>query len=483
MVTETQSRLPGLTYSLVAFATIVLIIAGGMLIFDASLQLMLLLAMIVAFLFAMRLGSSYAEVEGYAYGMIKSALQPVMIILAVGALIGTWILSGTVSAMIYAGLQIVTPSLFLPSAVIMCAIVSLATGTSWGTIGTAGIALVAIGEVLGISTGMTVGAIVSGAFFGDKMSPLSDSTNLAPAVCGAKLIPHIKHMVWTTVPALILTLGIFTVLGFTQHGEGGDTAVIESTSAALSAMFNIGFMSIVPAIVVIAMLLMKMPALLSIVTGALVGGAVAVLNEEHSVAEALSAMYNGNTFSSDNEFINELLNRGGVVSMYEIAALMLFALGLGGVLQGAGVMESLLQPVSRIIKTERGVIVTTMAVSYITNMIGATMSFAAVMTGTMMRKKYQEFRIKPENLSRVIEDCGTLGAPIIPWNTSAVFIAGALGVSPLVYIPFAFLSIITPIISLIYGLTGFTITKYDGDETPPVAAEIPPGAERPSETL
>lgn len=464
MKEQANIKVPSLRYSLIALLTIVIIMVIGMILFKAPLQMMMFIGLLVSIPFAMYLGFTYKEVEDFAFDMIRKALQPAMILLAVGALIGAWILSGTVPTLIYAGLKTVTPDFFLISTLVLCTVVSLATGTSWGTIGTAGIAMMGVGGVLGIPAGITAGAVVSGAVFGDKMSPLSDSTNLAPAVSGSSLIPHIKHMAWTTIPAYIITAILFFFIGLKYSGGASVDAGVAETTAVLAETFNIGWIALIPAIVVLILLILKKPAFTSILIGALVGGLIAVLNEGATISETLNTLYNGSSISSENEFLNQLLNRGGVTSMYGIVGLFIFALGLGGILQGSGILQSILDALSKKVKTDRGVIITTMAVNYISNMVGATMSFAAVMTGTMMQPLFRKHKIEPKNLSRTIEDCGTLGAFLIPWNTSVVFTATALGISGLSFIPFVFLSIITPIFTLIYAITGFTLTKVQGDE-------------------
>lgn len=464
MVQRSNIKKPTLGYSLITLLTIVIIIVIGMIVFNAPLQMMMFISLLASIPFAMYLGYTYKQVEDFAFDMIRKALQPAMIILAVGALIGAWILSGTVPTLIYAGLATVTPNFFLVSTLVLCTVVSLATGTSWGTIGTAGIAMMGVGGVLGVPPGITAGAIVSGAVFGDKMSPLSDSTNLAPAVSGSSLIPHIKHMAWTTIPAYVITAVIFFFIGLNYSGSASIDAGIAETTSLLAETFNIGWIALIPALVVLTLLILKKPAFTSILIGALVGGVIAILNEGASISLALDTLYNGSSVTSDNEFLNQLLNRGGVTSMYGIVGLFIFALGLGGVLQGSGVLQSILDALSKKVTSDRGLIISTMAVNYISNMVGATMSFAAVMTGTMMQPLFRKHKIEPKNLSRTIEDCGTLGSFLIPWNTSVVFTTAALGVSALSFIPFVFLSIITPIFTLIYAITGFTLTKLEGEE-------------------
>lgn len=459
-----DQKLPSLKYSIFTLLTITLLIVVGITIFDAKLQIMLFISLIVAIPLAMKIGFSFLEVESFAYDMIRKVLQPMLILLAVGALIGSWIFSGTVPTIIYAGLEIISPNYFLATVVILCSFVSLATGSSWGTVGTAGVAMMGIGSGLGIPVGITAGAVISGAWFGDKMSPLSDSTNMAPALSGGDIVTHIKHMMWTTIPAIILSIIVFHIIGLRYDGGNIDQGQINSITSSLDELFNIGWVTMIPAVVVLTLLIMQKPAVTSIFVGALTGAVVGVLYQGFSISESLSALYNGFVIDTGNAFMDSLLNGGGVVSMYEIVAIFIFALGLGGILSGSGILTSILSSFASRIKTNRGLLLTTILVSYTTNMIGATISFALIMTATIMRPLYEKRRVKPENLSRVIEDVGTLGGPIIPWNTGAVFVAGALGVSPMLFIPYCFLSFFTLIFTVIYSITGFTITTYEDDD-------------------
>ncbi|UJL45792.1 Na+/H+ antiporter NhaC [Virgibacillus sp. NKC19-16] len=461
-----ENKLPSLKFSILTLLTATLIMVIGLIVFDASLQIMLFIGFITVIPFAMKLGFSFSEVEAFAYDMVRKILPAALILLAVGALIGAWMYSGTVPTIIYAGLKVISPEYFLSTAVIMCIFVSLATGTSWGTIGTAGVALVGVGSGLGIPAGITVGAIITGAWFGDKMSPLSASTNMAPAISGGvDLFKHIKHMMWTTVPAVILSIIVFQLIGFRYRGADLDYERINMITSSLDELFKIGWIALIPAAVVLTLLIMKKPPVTSIFLGALIGAVVGVLHQGFSITDGFSALYGGFSIEAGNSFINGLLNRGGVTSMYEILALFIFALAFGGVLSGAGFLSSILNSFSKRIKTNRGLLLSTIAVSYTSNMIGATHSFALIMTATLMRPLYEKRKIKRENLSRLIEDVGTLGGPIIPWNTSAVFIAGTLGVSPMEFIPFCLLTFFTLLITVIYSITGFTITLENDKDT------------------
>lgn len=462
--TSNNIKQPSLSFAVAILVIVIAVMAIGMVVFGANLQTMMFFCWLIIMPAGVMLGWKFTDIEDMAYEMMKKVMQPSMILLAVGAMIGAWIMSGTVPTLIYGGLKIITPQFFLVTTLFLCAVVSLFTGTSWGTIGTAGLAMIGVGAGMGIPAGMTAGAIICGAYFGDKMSPISDSTNLAPALAGGKVMNHIKHMLWTTVPSFIITAIIFTVLGLKYGSLQIDYSQINEVTAALSANFKLGIIPLLPAFLVFFLLFTNKPPVPSLLLGALAGVLVAILYQGADIKSALSCLYSGFKSSSGTAFIDTLLSRGGISSMYGTVGLFLFALGLGGMLNGTGILNTILHSFSSKIKSVRGLVLVTMAVSYLSNMIGATISFAAVMTGTLMQPLFKEMRMRPENLSRIIEDCGTLAGPIIPWNTGAVYSAGVLGVSPFEFIPYCFLSFINPIISLFYGMTGFTMTRLDEGE-------------------
>jgi len=457
---QNQSKQPSLGYSSMLIFLVILVISIGMIAFKASIQMMMFIAMMLLVPFIMRLGHSYKQVEEFMFSMMGRVMNPILIIMAVGALIGAWILSGTVPTMIYYGLKLVSPEFFLLTSLIFCSIVSLGTGTSFGTMGTAGLALIGMSQVLGISPGMAAGAIISGAYFGDKMSPLSDSTNMVSAMSGANLFTHIKHMLWTTTPAYILTAVIFGIIDSTH---GGTTSGEEITLILtyLNEQFHLGFIPIIPIIVLLALLILKKPAVTSIFVGAIVGALVAVLYQGETIATTLGTLYNGYRFESGIDQMDSLLQRGGLSSMLGIVALFLFALGLGGLLQGSGALNTILDSFASRIKSVGGLVISTMVVSYLTVAVSGVISFAAAITGTLMRPLYEKFKVRPENLSRIIEDTATQSAPLFPWSINSIFAAATLGVSAGAFIPFCFLAFLTPIFTIIYGFTGFTMTKVE----------------------
>ncbi|SKC57185.1 Na+/H+ antiporter NhaC [Maledivibacter halophilus] len=461
---KNEKIMPSAKYAFLALGAIVLFMIVGINFLKVRIEVMMFLSWLIIVPFAKKLGYSFSELELAAYDMVRKGMQAISIILAVGMLVGAWISAGTVPTLIYYGLKVITPRFFLVTALILCSLVSLATGTSWGTMGTCGIAMMGIGAGLGIPAGMTAGAVISGAYFGDKLSPLSDSTNLAPAVSGTDVITHIKHMLYVTVPSYIITFIIFLFLGFRYGSDTADLSMIKEILNSLDGLYNIGIISLAPAILVIILLIRGQSPVTSILIGSATGFVVATLYQGFEPAYAAQALYTGFSGDFGSEFLNKLLNRGGLLSMANIASIMVSGLGLGGMLRHCGILQSILDVMAKKIKSVGGLVGSTMLVAYLANMIGGSMSFAAVMTGTLMSPLYEKWKLKPENLSRTIEDSSTLGAPLIPWNSNALFAMSMLQVSYGQYVGFAFFNFIDPVIALIFAYIGFSIKKYTDDE-------------------
>ncbi|AST93522.1 MULTISPECIES: Na+/H+ antiporter NhaC [Sutcliffiella] len=455
---------PSFKYSLLMLISAIAIISVGLLVFGAPIQILMFISMLVMIPFMMRLGFSYKQVEKSMMKSMARALQPGLILLTVGILIGAWIASGTVPTLIYYGIEAVSPQYFLVTTLVFCSLVSMSTGTSWGTIGTAGIAMMGVGTSLGIPAPITAGAIISGAYFGDKISPLSDSTNLAPAVTGGELFTHIKHMLWTTVPAYIITAIIFTVMGLQYNASTVDATSVSALTTYLSETFNLGIVSLIPIVVLITLLVWKKPPIPSIFIASAVGGIVAVAYQGFGFAETLTIFYEGYSVTTGIEVVDSLLVRGGLASMLGLIALFIFALGLGGMLAESGALEALLASFVYKIQHTGLLVFVTILVSYFTLAIGGAIYFSTVMGGTLMRPVFEKLNLKPENLSRILEDTGTQGGALVPWTGSGMYTAATLGVATGAYLPFCFLALITPLVSLFYGITGLTMTKYDESE-------------------
>ena len=439
-------------------------------------QIVLTTGAAIAAIIATRQGRQWADILHAIVHGISTAMGAILILLAVGALIGTWLMSGTVPSLIYYGLDTLNPSVFYAAACLICAIASLATGSSWTVAGTLGVALIGVALGLGLSPAIAAGAIISGAYFGDKMSPLSDTTNLAPAVANTDLFTHIRHMAWTTAPSFTIALILFAIVGLNTDVAGGDEsmAVLQKT---LDDTFNITPWAMLPLLVVFYMAMKKIPPLPTILFGALLGGVTAVILQPEStlafanapdlpVGLAMTkavwlALADGYASTTGVVEIDDLLSRGGMSSMLVTVWLILSAMAFGAVMEHAGMLERLIRSVLKAAKST-GSLITTVVLSAIgINIIAADQYIAIVLPGKMFKAEFERRELAPQNLSRVIEDSGTLTSPLVPWNTCGAYMAGTLGVATLAYLPFAFFNLINPLVSIIYGFTGFTIRRLE----------------------
>lgn len=435
----------------------------------------LILAAVVAALIAVGLGMPWREIEKGMVKGISLALAPILILLVIGVLVGTWIQAGIVPAMIAYGLDILSPSVFLPAAALICALVSLATGSSWSTAATVGIALIGVGEGLGIPRPMVAGAIISGSYFGDKMSPLSDTTNLAPAMAGAGLFEHVRHMIYTTGPSLIIALVLFSFLGIGRQGAL-DTSQVNALKEVISSSFSIHPLLLVPPLLVILMVVFRIPALPALVGGCALGAFVAWLVQGQGLGEILVVAYSGVTLHSGNALVDELLSRGGFSSMFSTVTLILCALAFGGVMEKAGMLEAIAKAILSLARGVGGLVTATVLTCLGMNIIASDQYLAIVVPGRMYKSAFIAQKLAPKNLSRALEDSGTLTSVLIPWNTCGAFMIATLGLEPWVYVPFCFLNLLNPLISIFYGFTGITMQKLEDTVASMMEAEANPTA-------
>ncbi|MGL4981233.1 MAG: Na+/H+ antiporter NhaC [Fusobacteriaceae bacterium] len=402
---------------------------------------------------------TWNELEEGVVNTIKMSMGAIIILLIIGMVIGSWILSGIVPSMIYYGLKIINPAAFLPLTVIICSIVSISIGSSWATASTVGVALIGIGEGFGIDRNIIAGAIISGAYFGDKLSPLSDTTNLAPAMAGANLFDHIKHMLYTTVPAYILTLGIFTFIGMRNNSGEVKTSDIDSILSTINQNFNISpFLLLIP-VIVIGLIVLKMPAIPGLFLGSLFGGVGAIIFQGKRFGDVIKALHYGYENKSGMDMVDELLNRGGMDSMMWTVSLILCAMIFGGIMEKSGMLGTIAGSVLKYATTTGRLIFATLMTPLFVNTVAGDQYLSIVITGRMYKSTFEERGLAPKNLSRCLEDSGTITSALIPWNTCGATMIGALGVAPWAYVPYCFLNYLCPLISMIYGFTGFTIEK------------------------
>ena len=447
-------------------------------------QIALLLGAGVAALIGLNLGVTWAKSLKKIVDSISSAMSAIIILLLIGALAGTWLISGIVPAMIYYGLDILSPNIFLLAACVICAFVSLATGSSWSTVATVGIALLGIGTALGVGIGWTAGAIISGAYFGDKMSPLSDTTNLAPAVAGTDLITHIKHMAWTTGPSIIIALIVFLVVGLTISGNTQQSE-IEQVQILMSHKFNITpWLFLVPAVVVF-LIYKRMPAIPALLIGTLLGAVCAIIFQPNIIAEVagntgsfakdaytacIVAMTEGFSFEAENGMINDIFNVAednrsnllsgkGMVGMLNTVWLIICALTFGGAMQAAGLLKRITDGILTLVNSTGSLIAATTGTCIFFNLTASDQYLAIVVPGKMYADEFKERGLAAENLSRTLEDTGTVTSVLIPWNTCGQAQSGVLGVDPMVFAPYCVFNYVSPIMTLLFGFMGWKINE------------------------
>ncbi|NME36093.1 Na+/H+ antiporter NhaC [Fusobacterium sp. FSA-380-WT-3A] len=395
---------------------------------------------------------------------IKSSMEAALILLIIGMVVGSWIISGVVPTMIFYGLKIMSPSIFLPATLLLSLIVAIATGSSWSTAATIGIALMGVGAGLGIPAPVTAGAIISGAYMGDKLSPLSDTTNLAPAMAGSDLFDHIKAMLYTTIPAFIITIILFSIIGMKYSQIEVDASILNSILMTLDEQFYISPILFVVPLITIGLVVKKVPAIPGLLFGSIIGGVAAVIFQKVPLKDFVTSLQVGYISNSGNEMVDALLTRGGMDSMMWTVALIICALFLGGVMEKTGMLNVLAMKILSIANSTGSLILSTLLTALAVNILAAEQYLSIVITGRIFKDVYREKNLHPVTLSRALEDSGTMTSPLIPWNSCGAYMIATLGIAPWVYVPYCFMNIISPIISCIYGYTGFTIKHLNEEE-------------------
>lgn len=438
--------------------------AVTIIIFEGSPHIPLLLGTTIAVIIAWRLGYRWHMIEEGAYKGIRLALPALVIIIMVGMIIASWIGGGIVATMIYYGLKIITPSLFLVTICLICALVAGAIGSSWSTMGTVGIAGMGIGASMGIPAAMVAGAVISGSYFGDKMSPLSDTTNLAAGVTNTNLFVHIRHMIYTTIPGMIIALGAYFFLGRQFAGNSVDSANINTILASLEENFVISPWLLLVPLAVIVLVMKKVPALPALGIGIVLGWLCHILVQGGSVAEAVNALHDGYVITSGNEVVDSLFNRGGIDSMMFVISLTIFAMTFGGVLEHTGMLKSIVTKILMLAKTAGSLIAATVASAFLTNVTASEQYISILLPGRMYARAYQDQGLHSKNLSRALEDGGTITSPFVPWNTCGVFILATLAVHPFAYAPYAVLNYSVPIIAILMAFLGWKVEFMTDEE-------------------
>ena len=464
-------------FALLPILTLIILLGYNVFLYgDNSLsganQLALLLTAAIAIIIGLKFGVKWQNILDGISKNISSATPSLIILLLIGSLAGTWLLSGVVPAMIYYGLQILNPKIFLFATAMISAIVSLATGSSWSTIATIGIALLGIGQALGLPVGLIGGAIISGAYLGDKLSPLSDTTNLAPAMTGVDLFTHIRYMMYTTIPSFIITLVIFLIIGF--NFETVETQDINELLSAIRNTFNISYwLFLVPTLVII-LIIKKTPAIPALLAGTLLGAVFAIifqpeivmsitnsrtLNFNSAYIAIINAMGSDLAITTENNMINNLLSTSGMAGMLNTIWLIICAMIFGGVMETAGLLRRVAEPIIKYAKSTGNLIATTAGTCIFFNITASDQYLSIVVPGRMFADTYKEKELAPENLSRTIEDSGTVTSVLVPWNTCGATQSAILGVATFTYLPYCFFNIISPLMTITYGYLNINIKK------------------------
>ncbi|MCI5687064.1 MAG: Na+/H+ antiporter NhaC [Emergencia sp.] len=446
----------------------------------------LILAACVGGIVAAANGWKWAYLEKGILASINRSMQACLILAIVGCMIASWMAAGTIPSMMYYGIKVISPSIFLVTACILCSIVSLATGSSWSTAGSMGVALIGVGTALGFPIAMTAGAVVSGAYFGDKMSPLSDTTNLAPAMAGASLFDHIKHMIYTTGTSLLVALVAYAVMGFMHSSSNApDLGVLNEITAFIEASSNISVIALIPPVFVIAAVVLKLPALPSLLGGVFIGIPLMFWNKPYIEAslglndDGIQRTLEGNIFNILNngvsmgsvpddasDVINELaslLSCDGMQGMFWTISIILCAMCFGGIVDVTGIMGTFAGLLLKVAKGRGGLVLATEFSCIFVNAICCDQYLALVLPGRMFKEAFEDMKLAPKNLSRCLEDSGTITSNFFPWNTCGATMRSFLGVDS-AYIPYAILNWLNPVISIIFGYTGITMTKMTDEE-------------------
>lgn len=483
-MTKVQPRDPSLLDSIIPIVVLIGLLFTSVMVYgsDSSSgpnQIALMLGMAVTAVVGLKNGFTWKEIEQGMINGISISLGAILILLAVGSLIGTWLLSGTVPTLIYYGLELLNPSIFYAASVVICAVVAMSIGSSWTTAATVGVALIGVANGMGVSETVTAGAIISGAYFGDKISPLSETTNLAPAVAGTDLFEHIRYMLWTTVPSIVIALMLFLFLGFNSAGEA-DNQKISEMQMLLGEQFNLGLEMLVPLVILLTMAIKKVPAFPSVGIGALIGGIWAIIFQPEAIATLLEkdsatiaesfqvvwvALYDGVAFTTTNENLNDLLSGGGMSSMLNTIWLIICAMCFGAVLEKVGLLKRAVSAILKGAKSAGDMVTRTIFTCFGSNLITADQYISIVMPGRMYKDEFKKRGLHQLNLSRSLEDGGTITSPLIPWNTCGAYMHSVLLVHPFDYVAYAFFNLINPILAIIYAVLGIKILKLDPPES------------------
>ena len=456
---EKQTREPSLWEALLSLGILILALSVGILVYGSDPHVPMLLGVVGASLVSFRLGFKWDDIEKFMISGITKALQAIMILITIGVLIGVWMDAGVVPSMIYYGLKMLSPKLFLPATVLICSITSIATGSSWGTAGTMGVALMGIGMGLGVNPALTAGAIISGAYFGDKTSPMSDSTNLAAAMAGANIIDHIKFMILPTGVTYLITMIIFVILGFGGTSGTFDTSSVDFISDSISSVFVISPILFLPIIIVIGAIALKVPALPGLILGIISGGIMGFIFQPNAnLGTFFNCGMNGFVCNTGVESIDSLLSTGGIMNMTYAITMAILAMMFSGIMTETHQLNVIVDALKKkLIKGPVSLIALTELTCVFSNIVMPDQYLSVVVPGSMYAEEYKKMKLHPVVLSNALDSAGAVSSVLVPWNTCGVFIAGVLGLPTSSYLPFCFFNLIMPFVTIILAMFGLTV--------------------------
>lgn len=464
-----EKTAPTFIQSLIPLIAIALFLGVGYGVFHLNAEILLIAAAAVAGFIALKLGYNYKEIEGGIIESMMKGMPAMLIVIVVGALIGSWIAAGTIPMLIYYGLELISPKFFLLTACLVSSVVSLVTGTSYGTVGTIGVAFIGIASGLSIPLDQAAGAIVAGAYFGDKLSPFSDTTNLAPIAAGSNLFDHIRHMLWTTAPAWLLGMLVYFLIGvMTDQDHVAAMERAEEIQRVLKNGFEFHGLLLLPAVITLTFAVRKKPVIPGMLLSSVIAAILAIFVQHLEMATAVTSMVKGFVASTGDPMVDKLLSRGGMVSMMHVTLIAFCAFAFGGIVQKAGMLDVLLTRLLRVANTVGRIVASTVASSIAVALMTGSSFLSILIPGELFAPAYRKFDLAAKNLSRTTEDSGTVIVPLVPWSIAGVFMAGTLGVDTLAYAPWAIMCYTGFIFALIYGFTGFAIApRINEDETTP----------------
>lgn len=470
MKKERTPRQPKVWEALLALIFVIAVVVAAIRT-KVGIQMGLAMGGCTAIVFALLMGNKWSDIQDTVKRVVGDSATTLLILLSVGMMVGIWIIGGTVPTLLYYGLKICSPNIIVPLAFVLCAITSLFTGTSFGSIATMGLALFGVGTSMGISAPLMAGAVCSGAFFGDKMSPLSDTTNVAADMSGTPLYDHIGSMMYTSVPATVICLVLYTVLGIRNASANADLSNIEMIMDTLGANFSISVIALIPAVLVLVTSALKVPAVPAMLGCTAVSGVFACLLQKVSLSAMLGAAMNGFSSDTDVTMVDKILSRGGMTSMYSTVAIIILSATMGAVLEKSGVIDSLVNNVLlKAVHKPCGLILSTMVYCYSLLLISGHQVMPIILGGRTFRPAYDRMGIQSKVLSRTLEDTCTIGAPMVPWGTSCAYMFSVLGIG-IAYIPYAFLCYIVPLFAILYACTGWFVWHKEPVTEEPVKAE------------